>query len=176
MIEQKLLDCGLKAGGFTVRYENELQSIEVVITSAAGAASEQFGCIREAVFPEIVEFEDHAMYQQYTEFEEELIRPQVLAEFEANLRASGLWDDFPDRQDYPNLADFARALEAHAGIEPGTAFKVEGDNQLTFDPPRVDQDYAEFAERYSDLLAVALYAAAKEGFSFGFIGNDKFRD
>ena len=176
VIEQKLLDCGLKAGGFTVKYEDYLQSIEIVFTPAAGANQEHFACIREAAFPEIVTFEDRTVFEQYMEFEAELLRPQVLADLENSLRKSGLWDNFPERQDYPVLADYARALEVHAGIEPGTAFSAEGDNQLAFNPPRVDQGYAEFAERYSDLLTVAMYASATGQFSLGFIGNDKFRD
>lgn len=176
VIEQKLLACGLKSGGFTVRYEDYLQRIEVVITPAAGATPDHFGCIHEAAFPEIVTFEDRTMYQKYMAYVGELFRPQMLADLEANLRASGLWEDFPRREDYPLLADYARALEVHAGVEPGTAFRAENDKQLAFDPPLGDQAYAEFAERYSDLLMVGMYAAAMGDFSIGFTGNEKFRE
>jgi hypothetical protein len=64
-IAQALAECGLKAGGFTVRYEAELQSIEIGITPAAGAGPKQFPCIFRAVWPEIVTFEDSVMTGQY---------------------------------------------------------------------------------------------------------------
>jgi hypothetical protein len=176
VITQRLLECGLAASGFTVRYEDELQSIEVVITPSAGVTAEQFPCIHTAVFPEIVTFENRAMYQEYMAYVGELFRPQMLADTEAALRERGLWEGFPERDDFPAFADYVRALEAHASVAPGTALRAEGDNRLVFDPPRLDQGYAEFADRYSDLLTVATYAAAKEDLSFGFIGNEKIRE
>ena len=176
VIEQKLRDCGLKADGITVKYENELQSIEVVITPEAGAAPEHFPCIHEAVFPEIVWFSDQTMFVQYTNFEAEMVRPQVLAELEASLRKSGLWENFPQRPNFETTADYSAALEAHAGFVPGTALQVAGADQLTLIPPDSDQGYAEFAERISKLLAVLGYASVTGQISFGFIGNEKYRE
>lgn len=86
VIERKLVDCGLKAGGFTVKYEDELQGTEVVISPVAEASSELFPCIREAAFPEIVTFRDVAMFEQYRDFETEVMRPQMLADAETSLR------------------------------------------------------------------------------------------
>ena len=176
VITQRLLECGLAASGFTVRYEDELQSIDVVITPLAGVTAEQFPCIHTAVFPEIVTFEDGAMYQEYMAYVGELFRPQMLADIEAALRERGLWEGFPERGAFPTFADYVRALEAHAGFAPGSIVRAEGDNRLVFDPPRPNQDFAEFSERYSDLVTVAMYAAAKEDLSFGFIGNEKIRE
>jgi hypothetical protein len=175
VIEQKLLDCGLKVEGFTVKYEDYLQSIEIVVTPNAGATSEDFACIREAAFPEIVRFEDLVMYGNYVAFQEELVRPQVLADAEAALRERGLWDEFPERAAFTSLKDYVRALEKHAGIAPGSTLRVEGD-RLIFDPPRVDEGYAVAATQYSVILMVMVYAAAKERLNLGFIGNDKFRE
>lgn len=134
VIERKLLDCGLKAGGVTVRYEDELQSIEVVITPEAGTTPDHFGCIHEATFPEIVTFAEGTMYHGYTAYVAELFRPQVMANAEAELKKLGLWESFPRREDYADLADFARALEAHAGFTPGTTLRAEADTQIAVDP------------------------------------------
>jgi hypothetical protein len=176
VITQRLLECGLVSGGFSVRYEDYLQSIEVVIAPSAGATSDHFPCIHTAVFPEIVTFEDGAMYQEYMAYVGELFRPQMLADSAAALRERGLLDGFPERGDFPAFADYVRALEAHAGFASATALRAEGDNRLVFDPPRPDKGFAEFSERYSDLLMDAVYAAAKEDLSFGFIGNEKIRE
>ena len=90
VIEQKLLDCGLKVGGFTVKYEDYLDGIEVVITPVAGATPDHFDCIRGSIYPEFVRFEDYAMYDQYMAYEADLVRPQVLAEVEAALKERDL--------------------------------------------------------------------------------------
>ena len=174
-IAQKLVGCGLKADGFTVRYENHLQSIEVVITPRAGATPELFPCIREAAFPDIVTFEDGAMFQQYLDFETEIMRPQVLADAEAALKSYGRWEGFPRRGDFPALDAYAHALERHLGFAPGSLFKASGD-ALQFDPPREDFLSVRSFERYAPVMAARGYASAKEKVEFFVMGNDKMRD
>ncbi|QDH34415.1 hypothetical protein [Porphyrobacter sp. YT40] len=176
LIESKLIGCGLKAGGFSVRYEDYLQSIEVRIMPVAGATPEHFGCIKEAAFPEIVTFEDGPMFMQYNEYLEELYRPQALADARAALDARGLLENFPAREDYATLADYARALEAHAGYAPGTMLQFEGDETLVFDPANNDLLAEADYERLAVLLNVIKFASARDGFTFGFIGNDKYRE
>lgn len=172
VIEQRLLDCGLEPGGISVQYEDYLQGIEIVIAPSAGATSDQFACINDAAGYELVRFEDGAMFAAYTEFKSELARPEMLAMFEDRLKAAGLWEGFPDRNKFGSLEDYAKALEAHAGIEPGSALRVSGDGIL-FDPPNVSQDYTEFAEKYSNLLSAVGYASVRDRVNFGFIGNEK---
>lgn len=175
-IERKLLDCGLKAGGFTVRYEDDLQNILIVITPSAQAKPEQFVCIREAAGFEIVTFEDTEMFGAYMQVLEELARPQVLAEAEMALEERGLWENFPKRSDYAAFADYLRALEIHAGFAPGTVLQAEGDRQVRLKPSS-DELFDEVSyERWATLLAVLKFASAREGFPIGFVGNDKYRE
>ena len=173
VIEQKLLDCGLKAGGFTVRYEDYLQSIEVVITPEAETTPDHFRCIHEAVFPKIVTFPDGDMYQRYMAYVGELFRPQVLADAEAGLKERGLWAGFPERSSSATLDDFAHALESHAGFKPRSVLRAEGDKAITVDP--VDRNL--FAnvdyERLATLFVVLTFASARDGFAINIIGNDK---
>jgi hypothetical protein len=175
VIEQKLLDCGLKAGGFSVRYEDYLQSIEIIVTPIAGATSEDFACINDATASEIVTFEDRAMDAAFLDFRAELARPQMMAELEARLKERGLWEGFPNRQSFATDGDYARALEAHGGHAPGSALKVSSFG-VTFEPEPDEQDFASFNERYGDLLAIILYVSVRDGFSIGFIGNEKVRE
>lgn len=175
VIERKLLDCGLKAGGFTVRHEDYLQSMEVVISPPAGATPAHFACIREAAFPEIVIFENGAMFRQYLDFQAELVRPQVLADAEAALKGYGRWNGFPRRADFATLDGYAPALERHLGFDPGALFKVSGD-ALTFDPPREDFLAAKSYERYTPVFAAMSYASASDKVQFFLIGNDKLAE
>jgi hypothetical protein len=175
VIEHKLLDCGLAVGGFTVKYEDYLQSIEIVVTPSAGATSEDFPCINDASASEIVTFEDRATYTAFSDFRAELARPQMMAELEARLKERGLWEGFPNRQSFATDDEYAWALEAHGGHAPGSALKVSSFG-VTLDPKLDDLDIASFNERYGDLLAIILYVSVRDGFSIGFIGNETVRE
>lgn len=176
VIAQKLVSCGLKADGFTVRYEDELQSIEIVISTSAQAKPEHFVCIREAAGFEIVTFEDTEMFGAYLQEMEKLARPQVLADAEMPLKERGLWDNFPQRSDYADFAEYLRALEIHAGFAPGSVLQAEGERGVRLEPSS-DEIFDEVSyERWAVLLAVLKYASARDGFPIGFVGNDKYRE
>jgi hypothetical protein len=176
VIERKLLDCGLKAGAFTVMYEDELQSIEVVIRPPAGAGPEQFPCIFEAVWPEIVTFEDQATTERYDSYVSEQLRDKILADAQAGLKERGLLAGFPDRSRYTSFADYIRALEVHAGFAPGSVLQLDGDDRVTI----VFQDSTGPAEtsyeRFATLFAVLKFASTSGEFKLGFVGNEKVRE
>lgn len=106
----------------------------------------------------------------YNEYASELARLQVLDGFRAFLEEKGLLKEFPERRKFENLGEYAKALEIHGGLKPGTALQVSGDG-IVFAPPHNDKNPMDFVERYSDLLAIVGYASALECVSFGFIGN-----
>lgn len=171
VIERKLVDCGLDAKGLSVKYEDYLQSIEVVISPAAGASKASFDCIRQAAGHEIVTFADNEMRAEYDAFLAELYRPQMIAEATKSAKELGLLPNFPRRRSFANLAEYARALERHAGVTAGSALKVSGD-ALAFDPPR-ELNYNKFSKLYSKLLAATMYAVAIGDLEkMGFIGNE----
>jgi len=175
VIEERLVDCGLSRSGFTARYEDYLQSIEIVIAPAAGAREEQFSCIRAAAGYEIVTFEDGAMAKAYSDYVSELARPQMLENATGELEKRGLLIEFPERESFSSLELYAQALEAHSGLVPQSTLKVDGET-IVFDPPR-DTSFTDFSERYSNLLAVITFAVARGDFrNFGFIGNEKFAE
>lgn len=174
-IEERLLECGLKLGGFTVKYEDYLQSVEIVIAPSAEATSDDFACIQEAAGYEIVTFQDRDMFAAYMDFTSELVRPQIIVELEGRLKEAGLWEGFPNRENFGSLEDYAEALEVHAGMEPKSALRVSGDGIL-FDPPSASNDPNGFIERYANLLSVVAYASTKDRVSFGFIGNERVEE
>ena len=78
VIEQSLIACGLNPQGITIKYEDYLQGIEIVIGSIAGVTTGHFKCVRDAAGHESVAFEDPAVSAAYYEYVRELERPQVL--------------------------------------------------------------------------------------------------
>lgn len=173
VIEQRLIECGLSRDGFTVRYEDELQSIEIVITPDAGARTEHFSCIRQAVDHEIVTFRDATMQVAYSDYVSELLRPEMLESATAELERRGLLEGFPERENFPNLELYAQALERHGRVAPKTVLHVAGDT-IVFDPPDSQASFQDFERKYSDLIAIIMFANARGDFkNFGFIGNEK---
>jgi hypothetical protein len=177
LIEGRLVDCGLNKSGFTVEYQDELQSIEIVISPAAGASNDDFACIREAAGYEIVTFEDGAMYMAYLDFVSELVRPQMLEEARAELAHRGLLEGFPERTNFANDDEFAEALEKHCSIEPKSVLG-RSEFGLTILPEALalgrlsDEQW----DRMTCLMAALRYVSARQDdFKIVLIGNEKFR-
>ncbi|WP_343345251.1 hypothetical protein WJT74_11990 [Sphingomicrobium sp. XHP0239] len=166
VIERSLHDCGLDPRGYTVKYQDYLQGIEVVIAPSAGATSDNFACIKDATGYELVTFEDSEMYSAYLEFTSESARPEMLVHYESKLRDAGLWEGFPERTSFGTLEEYAAALEEHSGLEAGSALRVSG-TFIMFDPPDAILDFNDYVERYSDLMTVVAYATTKERIRFG---------
>ena len=172
VLTHKLLQCGLRNGGFTVKYEEELQSIEIVIDKEA-ASAEHFDCIKQAAGHEIVTFKDPELQQAYQDRILEALRPKILADASAELEKRGVLDGFPERSAFGSDKLFAEALERQCGMEPGSFF-VPGRSGLIGQPKFGRQSKAD-EERMSCLMAAIMYVGAKgEHFKFGFIGNGAF--
>jgi hypothetical protein len=115
------------------------------------------------------------MYAAYDDFVSELVRPEMIAIYEAQLKEAGLWERFPSRNDFDSLAEYAKGLELHAGTEPGLTLRVLGD-RIVFDPPLSSFQNADFEECYSKLVLVVGYAAVRDRINFGFFANGKAAD
>ncbi|MEM6826419.1 MAG: hypothetical protein AAF553_00595 [Pseudomonadota bacterium] len=176
IIEQRLVKCGLDAKGLTVRYEAELKSIEVIIGLDAGATVDHFACIHEASAPELVFFEDREMHGAFSGWLSELMRPQRLAQAEAELDRRGLLDGFPERSAYSSDKKFAEALEAHCGLEIGSFF--EESEWGLIGSPKTDLflDEAEWDKFICILTAMSFASAKGEAFKVGFVGNELVRE
>ena len=171
VVTQKLLQCGLRAGGFTVRYEDELQSVEIVIDKEAGATSEQIECIRQAVGYEIVTFKDPELQKTYQDQVFAALRPKMLADARAALEKRGVLDGFPERSKYGSDKLFAEALERQCGMKPGSFF-VQSQWGLIGQPKLGRQNKAA-EDRMACMMAAIMYVSAKgEDFKFGFVGNE----
>ncbi|MCP3735391.1 hypothetical protein M9979_10970 [Sphingomonas sp. RP10(2022)] len=171
VLTQKLIHCGLHHGGFTVKYERELQSVEIVIGQDAGAATKHFDCIREAAGHEIVTFENPELHQAYEDRVFKALRPKILADARAELERRGVLHSFPERSKFASDKLFAEALERQCGMKPGSFF-VESQSGLIGQPKPGRQSKAD-EERTACLMAAIMYVSAKgEPFKFGFVGNE----
>lgn len=163
--------CGLHADGFTVKYEQELQSVEIVIDRKAAASVTQLECIRQAAEHAIVTFQDAVLQSAYDDRVAQAVRPRMLAETRAELEKRGILDDFPERSRFASDKLFAEALERQCKWQTGSFF-VEYRGGLTIRPElltsRARDDLA-----MSCMMAAILYVSAKgETFGLSFIGNE----
>ncbi|KGB57178.1 hypothetical protein FG91_00287 [Sphingopyxis sp. LC81] len=173
VLTQMLLECGLRNGGFTVKYEDDLQSVEIVIEKEAGASKAHFDCIKQAADYEIVTFKDPDLQQAYQDKVFEALRPQMLADARAELEKRGVLDGFPERSKFGSDRLFAEALEQQCGMLPGSFF-VQSEWGLV-GQPKLDSQSKVDQDRISCLMAAIMYVSAKgESFEFGFIGNEAF--
>ena len=176
VIQQNLVECGLKLNGFTVKYEEELQSIEIKIGPQSGASNDKFDCIREASQNEIVTFEDGGLQSAYSERVAELMRPEMLKDAREGLRKRGLLTGFPERADFASDKLFAEALEVHCGMKAGS-FLIESQWGLIAQPSKIGPLGSAEWDKMSCLMNALMYVSAKgENFTVGFVGNEKFRD
>lgn len=171
VLTQKMIHCGLHQRGFTVKYERELQSVEIVIGRDSGATAEHVDCIRNAAGHVIVTFEDPALRQAYDARLFEALRPKMLADARDELEKHGALDGFPERSTFDSDKQFAEALERHCGMKPGSFF-IQSQWGLVGLPKFGRQSKAD-KERSACLTAAIMYVSAKgETFKFGFIGNE----
>lgn len=174
VVTQKLLDCGLTDHGFTVKFEDYLQSYEVVIYRSANVAPDMYPCIRAAAGNEVVTFDDQELSSGYNAFLTELYRPKMIEDAEAELAKRGLLKGFPQRAEFLTDALFAEAIEVHCGLEKGEAIRPFG-GALAFQPsPEAVHDFNKFHERYSCLISAIMLVSARNEMRIGFIGNGAF--
>ena len=175
-IEQRLVECGLNASGFTVKYEDYLQGIEIVIKPEAGATPQKFGCIHKASEYEIVTFSDLEMNRDYSDYTTELYRPKMLEDARQSLEKIGKLNGFPVRSAFANDKLFAEAVEEHCGIPAGSALKEFGDGIVFMPPSEEYRDVEKFINRYSCLITATTFLAAKRELSIGIVGNEAVRE
>ena len=171
VVTQKLLQCGLRDGGFTVKYENELQSVEIVIGKEAGATSEKIECILQAAGDEIVTFNDPEMNKAYQDRVFAYVRPRMLSDAQAELERRGILDGFPDRSKYGSDKLFAEALERQCGMKPGSFF-VQSRWGLIGHHKLGRQSKADEDRMFCMFTAVMFVTARGDDFKFGFVGNE----
>lgn len=166
-----MLRCGLKAGGFTVKYEPQLQGITIIITPQAEAKTEQFECIAAASDNEFVNFTDGTMETAYRAWSDEKAKPIMLAQLRDDLAKHGWLKGLPERSDYASDALFAQALERHCGLAPGSMLTANA-GELSTKPMLKQPSPAEF-NKMSCVLSAVMYATVKDGQTkFGFVGNE----
>ncbi len=171
VVAQKLSQCGLPSSGFTLKYENELQSVVIVIGKETGVTKEQFDCINQAAGYDIVIFKDPKLQHAYQDRMFQARRPKMLADARAELEKRGALDGFPERSKFSSDKLFAEALERQCGMKPG-AFFVQSPSGL-IGKPKLDRQRKADEERMFCLMTAIMYVSAKgEDFGFGFIGNE----
>ncbi len=171
VLTEKLLRCGLRSRGISVKYEEEPQSVEIVIDREAGTSAKNFDCIRQASGHEIVTFKDLELQQAYEARVFEELKPKMLADARAELTRHGALEGFPERSRFGSDKLFGEALERQCGMKPGSFFAQNQGGLIA--QPKLDPQSEADENKMSCLMAAVMYVSAKgEAFKFSFIGNE----
>lgn len=172
--------CGLPASSVRIRYDKLLQAYVIVIGKVPSKPREPLlKCVYAAAAPRgfDVEFKDRLAHDAYWKlaFEEE--RKKANAEGRRWLEERNLTAGMPlYRAGQTDIAGFARAVESHCSIEPGSALEVAGPDLLT-----LRRDFFDFpvgTDRSNHLMCLMNVLAASDlaqgGVKFGFLGNEAY--
>ena len=170
-IQSGLVECGLDRNRFTVEWSDLMQSVEIRFDKEASVTAKDFECIHAAAGYSVVSFDDMDLQIGYSDFQAELIKPQLLARAKQSLREKGLLDGFPAKSSYTNDKEYAEALESHCGLEPGSVLK-EFEGGLLFQPAQFHSDFSKFENEFSCLFSAVIYAQSLLYVkTFGFAAN-----
>lgn len=166
-IEQRMVECGINSSEFTIKYEDDLQSITIEVNSSAEIKSDKFSCIYDATGrgAGVVYFQNTDIAYAYQKFTNELLKPELLESTKKELQKRGLFSGMPKRDHYISLHDYVEALEKHAGYKKGEALQAYGDGIL------LKGDLEIPTKRAEDLMAIMLYVSVHNGVEVCFLGN-----
>lgn len=134
-IRQSLVQCGLDPAGLTYQFDEDSDRFYISVGMASGVTTDHFPCIHEAASEALFLFDAFDMALQYDAYVRQLLRPQMMAETEARLKARGLWEGIRVRCAYAFFDDYLKAIEVHIGLEPGAWLKANGESWVTLGPP-----------------------------------------
>ena len=167
--------CGVPRAQVRIEYEEELQLDVLRIGKVGGAGDRRLRCILQAVHPVYaVEIADPREEAAYWTLALEHGRARARAEGEIWLRQRGLFDALPRYRAGADVTAYARAVEAHCGVESGTALTLADRETLTVRAQFLDGVRGRGGDELACLTNVlAASGLAEGGVNFGFIGGEE---
>lgn len=173
--------CGLPISSVRVHYDKLLQAYVIVVGKVRKQPQEPvLRCVHAAAAPRgyDVEFKDRMAHQAYWKVAFEEGRKKADAAGRRWLEERNLTAGMPMfRAGQTEISAFARAVESHCSVEPGSALEVAGPDALT-----MRRDFFEIPvseEKSDNLLCLMNVLAASDlaqgGVKFGFVGNEASR-
>jgi hypothetical protein len=169
-----IISCDVPEANVSIAYDELLQSDVVRISDVGGDDEERLRCLMRSIHPfYIVEIEEPQQNDRYRQLvlEEQAARARV--EGEKWLQERGLFAGAPPFDaDTTPLADYARAVETHCGLEPGSALEILDEQTLT---PR-QSALASLLENDGEKLTCVMHVIALSGdgerqVAFGFLSE-----
>ena len=180
-VAEAIVDCGVRAGRFTVTYEDDLRGNMIIFAKESGASKGNLQCIWNATWSEFVQFTEPELQMDYDaigrKYYDTHLKGQRLEAARADLAKHGLLESLPKAFDFQSREEFAVALERHCGFVPHTTLRVEGDS-FTIWPqglaaPTSDAELDKLSCLFSSLT---LAAEADASLKIGFVGNERVAD
>jgi hypothetical protein len=180
-IAQALTDCGVRAGEFTITYDDDLRGNVITFSAQSGANAKNIECIWRATWADFPEFADPALQNAYEavgkSYFDTHFKSQFIASARDRLAQRGLLENLPKAKDFQNRDDFAVALEQHCGFQPKSVLRVSGESFTLWPQTGVSDPGAPDFDKYSCLLSALTLAAEEDGnLKIGFVGNEKIAE
>jgi hypothetical protein len=175
-------ECGLSASSIHIRYDKLLEAYVIAFAKLRSKPQEPvLRCVYAAAAPRgyEVEFKDRPIHDAYWKLAFEEGRKKADAEGRRWLAERNLIAAMPlFRAGQTEIAGFARAVESHCSVEPGSALEVAGPDALTmrrdfFDEFPVNEDKSDKLTCLMNVLGAS--DLAQGGVKFGLVGNEAYR-
>lgn len=166
----ELAACGVAHDNVRIQYENELQDFSIRISGAAPKLEQaQLECLaRLELSGLIISFEDAETDAEFRSVAQSVLRAKAREDAIVWLTAQNLLDGLPLFDPATgDLSSYARQLEEHCGLAPGSILEVYSPSLLTI---RRDVDFGSDALRCIS-HAIAASDLADHGVAFGFVGS-----
>lgn len=180
-VAEAIVDCGVRAGRFTVTYEDDLQGNMIIFVKESGSSKSNLQCIWNATWSEFVQFNEPELQKAYDaigkEYYDTHLKWQRSEDARADLAKHRLLESLPKAFDFQSREEFAVALERHCGFVPHSMLRVEGDSFTVWPQglaaPTSDAELDKFSCLFS---ALTLAAEADASLKIGFVGNERVAD
>lgn len=169
-----IVSCGVPQANIRIVFDAFLQADVVRISDVGSDDPQRLRCLLRSVHPfYIVEIEEPVQNNAYGQLVLEEGATRARAEGEKWLRAHELFDGAPRFESgRMSLADYARAVEAHCDVEPGTALELLSDGTLTPTKAFIGSVLKNGGQQLTCIMNVlALSNQARGGVAFGFVSE-----
>jgi hypothetical protein len=172
-----VVQCGVSSSHVRIRHDERLQLDMIIIDRLRATPSEPvLTCIYKAAVPAgyYVAFSDTGQHAVFWSVASGLERQDARRDAQQWLQAHGLLEGLPVYKSGGSTPEgFAREVEKHCSLEPGSAIEVIGPTAFT-----LRQDFMPLASVQSDnedKFICLMNVLAVSDIQFGFIGNEAVR-
>ena len=172
---EAVVKCDISHANIRIKYEDYLQSDEVVVSDLGTVTDDKLRCLRAAVHPfYILTIRNAEQQAAFYDLSQKDDRPRQLTEAREWARSRGMLDRVPTYDPERGVDEFSAALDVACGFKRGGALQPGGGSWVTVRPDVVSTNELTKSSKALECL-MQMFAASNapdKGIKFGFIGNE----